>query len=224
MTIDETKDSSQFSSESNSKSNSELSDFLDDFFNITMRDSIKRHNFPLSEEGLCYLQKVAIRFLDAGNLFQEYDFHGEKRYGLKPITFQHFEALEQKGPAREAALQNLAEECLFLVGYGYDFLRQQGLGQVRYHSDVGRAAYAGLSRVELSSFEPIVFPEVAEHFDWYSVVTGDLHVPALRRDNIQLKKVLDRWLETRDRRYELLIEGALGEKLVIVQNDNSRKN
>ncbi len=203
----------------------ELGDMeLGDFIHQTLADSVQRHNFPLSDLGLLYLEEIMLHFIEAGNLFKKYDFHGEKKYGLKPITFQHFEALEQKGLAREAALRNLAEECLFLVGYGYDFLRQQGLGQVRYHSDMGRVAYAGLPRFEPSRFEPTIFPEVAEHFDWYSVVTGDLHVPALRSDERQLKKVLDKWLETRDRRYELLIEGALGGKVVIAKDENNQKN
>ncbi len=196
-------------------SNQELSTFL----RSNIEDSISRHAFPLSTEGQAYLSDFLVRYVDATCLFREYRWQGEKMYGLKPITVQHFEALEEKGLAEKTvALQNLAEECLFLVGFCYDFVRKNGLGQVRFHSDMGAAAYGGLAALTGEH----LFPEVAEQFDSYSVVVGDLHLPELKSDNRRFKKVLDRWMETHDRRYELLIEGVLGQKGLMFSTGNHK--
>ncbi len=188
--------------------NSELGDFL----RSNIEDSSSRHGFALSSDGRAYLTDFLVRYVDATRLFREYQLQGKNVRGLKPITFQHFEALEEKGLAEKTvALQTLAEECLFLVGFCYDYVRRNGLSQVRFHSDMGAAAYGGLAALTGQQ----LFPEVAEQFDSYSVVVGDLHLPELKNDNRRFKKVLDRWMETHDRRYELLIEGVLGSNVVV---------
>lgn len=198
-------------------SNQELTAFL----RSTVDDSIARHAFPLSSDGQAYLNDFLVRYVDATRLFREYRLQGKNVRGLKPITFQHFEALEEKGLAeRTVVLQNLAEECLFLVGFCYDYVRRNGLGQVRFHSDMGAAAYGGLAAL---TGQP-VFPEVAERFDTYSVVVGDLHLPELKINNRRFKQVLDRWMETHDRRYELLIEGVLGSPVVSSFGKKESKN
>ena len=187
---------------------SELSDFL----HQNVDDSVVRHGFNLSPEGREYLRDFLGRFIDIARLFHEYQSQGEKMYGLKPITFQHFEALQEKGLAQKSiVLQQLAEECLFLVGYCYDFVRRNGAAQVRFHSNMGAAAYDSLAALTGQQ----VFPEVAESFSAYSVVVGDLHIPELKADNQRFKHVLDQWLKTRDKRYELLIEGVLGQKGIV---------
>ncbi|MBI2102943.1 hypothetical protein HYT55_03835 [Candidatus Woesearchaeota archaeon] len=184
----------------------ELTDFLAD----TIRDSVQRHHFPLSEAGQHYLQDMLTRFVDPNSLFQVYDLHGERRYGLKPITFQQFEAWEKAlgdgTSGKELGMQQVAERCLFLVGFCYDYVRRNGVGSVRFHRDTGAVAYDGLG--VLTGVD--TFPEIAASFDACAVVVGDLHVPELKKDSQKLKKVLDRWVETRDRRYGLLIEAALG--------------
>jgi len=188
-------------------SNQELTAFL----RSNIKESIDRHGFPLSSDGCDYLGDFLTRYVDATRLFREYRLQGENVRGLKPITFQHFEALEEKGLAEKTVvLQGLAEECLFLVGFCYEYVRRNGLGQVRFHSDMGAAAYGGLAALTGQA----VFPEVAEQFNSYSVVVGDLHIPELKNDNRRFKQVLDRWMETRDRRYGLLIEGVLGSNVV----------
>ncbi len=184
---------------------------LGSFLQSTVEDSIVRHGFHLSADGKAYVSDFLTRFVGIGQLFREYQWNGETEYGLKPISLQHFAALEEKGLAEKTvALQNLAEECLFLVGYCYDFIRKNGLGQVRFHSDMGVAAYGGLAALTGQQ----LFPEVAQHFDSYSVVVGDLHIPELKNDDRRLKRVLDCWMETRDQRYALLIEGVLGSTVV----------
>ncbi len=188
-------------------SNQELTAFL----RSNIEESIDRHGFPLSSDGCDYLGDFLTRYVDATRLFREYRLEGKNVRGLKPITFQHFEAFEEKGLAEKTVvLQNLAEECLFLVGFCYEYVRKNGLGQVRFHSDMGAAAYGSLA---VLTGQP-VFPEVAEQFDTYSVVVGDLHIPELKKDHRRFKRVIDRWMETRDRRYELLVEGVLGSSVV----------
>lgn len=159
-----------------------------------------------------YIERMLTRFVESSNLFQSYDFHGEKKYGLKPITLQHFELTSTEfSSSRESGLQKLAEECLFLVGYCYDHVRRNGIGSVHFHRDVGSVAYDSLGA--LTGVQ--TYPEVAESFDEYAVVIGDLHVPGLRKDRKKLKVVLDRWMETRDQRYALLLEAAVeGDRLV----------
>ena len=195
--------------------NTELSDFLGE----TIEGSVSRHGFSLSDEGKTYLRGVMEHFADAQQLFQEYDFHGKPIYGLKPITLQHFEAVAEKGrAAKTEALRTVAEQCLFLVGFCYDHIRKNGMGQVRFHSDLGAAAYDSLA--QRSSADAHVFPEIAEQFTAYCVVTGDLHIPELRSNPVRFKNVFDRWMKTHDRRDELLIEGVLDKQLVF---DNHEK-
>lgn len=183
---------------------------LTDFLASTVKDSVQRHHFPLSEAGQHYLQDMLTRFVDPGQLFQGYDLHGERVYGLKPITLQQFEAWEKVfgdgTSTKEVGMQQLAEQCLFLVGYCYDYVRRNGVGSVRFHRDTGAVAYEGLGI--LTGVD--TYPEIAASFDACAVVVGDLHVPELKKDSQKLKKVLDRWVETRDRRYGLLVEAALG--------------
>ncbi|MBS3169806.1 hypothetical protein J4210_04940 [Candidatus Woesearchaeota archaeon] len=192
---------------------------LDSFLRSTIHESVERHHYPLSKDGQAYLGGVLKRFAASSELFEDYLFHGEKIHGLKPVTLQHFDSLEKKGSEKEAVLQNLAEQCLLLVGYFYDHIRKNGLAQVHFHSNMGMAAYGGISPAS-----PSVFPEIAEHFDLYSVVVGDLHVPELRQHARELEKVMKRWMQTRDRRYELLIEGALGENNLLVGKDSGEIN
>lgn len=192
---------------------------LDSFLKKTIQESVDRHQYPLSQDGQAYLGGVLKRFAVSSELFDEYLFHGERIHGLKPVTLQHFDSLEKKGPEKEAVLQHLAEQCLLLVGYFYDSVRRNGLAQVHFHSNVGMAAYVGLSPARSS-----VFPEIAEHFDLYSVVVGDLHIPELRQHTKKLERVMKRWMQTRDRRYELLIEGVLEGSELLVGKDGGDVN
>jgi len=203
---------------------SELADSdVSGFLRQSVDKSIARHGFSVSEDARRYVCGVLEEFIVPGKLFTTYNLDGEpvdnskpttgeQIYGLRPITFQHFEALEARGAERTLKTRNLAEHCLFLVGFCYDQVRRKGTA--RFHTDMGAFAYDSLGRFVVPGVAQTTYPEIAENFWEMGAVIGDLHLPTLRKDGKRINEVMCMLDKTRDKRYQLLLKGVFGTDLI----------
>ena len=198
---------------------SEPSEFkvdLDDFLQKSIFESVVRHGFNVSSNARDYLSHMLKEFVVPGKLFTKYDFYGEQVYGLKPVTWQMFDTLETRGAERAVKTQNLAEHCLFLVGFCYDLIKRKGTA--RFHTDIGAFAYESLGRLVSPPGRVVqtVYPEVAEKFWEMGAIIGDLHLPNLKSNGKKIQEVMYLLDKTRDKRYQLLLKGIFDTEMLIV--------
>ena len=155
-----------------------------------VEQAIGRHKLTLTPPAQQYLVEMLERFAENFGLYKD--------AWLTPVTFQYQRLNDELSRAQRMQLQqNLGDHCLFLVGYFYDFIRKQGEGQVRYHAQIGSAAYQRMGR------NPYL--ELAQKFDNLYLIIGDLHLPQL--DEKRTVEIYQRWEETRDRYYASLLAG-----------------
>ena len=173
---------------------------LDDFLVESVNESVERRSLKTSEEIKSYLVDVLKSNIISDKVFTNYDLSGEKHYGLKPITFQMFDAKSNPGK-----LKQLGDHCLFLVGYFYDFLLDKGKGQVDFHKQVGSSAYGnfGSAIYDDSGIIKNMFVDLANDFESYSEVIGDLHLHSLDEKNIL--GLYDKFIVTKDKRYSSML-------------------
>src|SRR3989344_3610135 len=155
-----------------------------------VEQAIGRHKLALTPPAQQYLVEMLERFAE--------NFGLHKDVWLTPITFQYQRISDELNKAQRMQLQrDLGDHCLFLVGYFYDFVRKHGEGQVRYHAQIGSAAYQRMGRTP--------YLELAQKFDNLYLIIGDLHLPQL--DERRTIEIYERWEETRDRYYASLLVG-----------------
>ena len=167
-----------------------LQDDLTSFLNQSIERAIERHKLELTPPAQQYLVEMLERFGEAFGAYQQ--------GWLAPVTFQYQRITEEANKLqRMQQQQELGDHCLFLVGYFYDFIRKQGEGQIKYHAQIGSAAYRQTGRTP--------FVEVGQKFGDLYLVIGDLHLPQL--DEKRTVEIYERWEETRDRYYASLLTG-----------------
>ena len=170
------------------------------FFTQTLEQALARHGLEMSDEAQNYLSRMleqfAVKFESQSNL-------------LEP-TLQYQLIVDQTQKLQRQSSRQLGDHCLFLVGYFYEFVAQQGSGWVRYHADIGANAYQQAGR------EPC--PELAQKFTDLYVIIGDLHLPHI--DEKRVIEIYEKWLQTGDRYYESLLLG----KGIIPQRIKADKN
>ena len=167
-----------------------LQEDLTSFLNQSIERAIERHKLELTPPAQQYLVEMLERFAEHFSL--------HKDLWLTPVTFQYQRINDELNRAQRMQLQrDLGDHCLFLVGYFYDFIRKQGEGQIKYHAQIGSAAYRQTGRTP--------FVEVGQKFGDLYLVIGDLHLPQL--DERRTIEIYERWEETRDRYYASLLTG-----------------
>ncbi len=156
----------------------------------TIDQAAARHKVVLTTPAREYLLEMLERFAEDFGLYQE--------TWLTPLTFQYQRINDEVNRAQRMQLQRqLGDHCLFLVGYFYDFVRQHGEGQVRYHAQLGSAAYQQIGRIP--------YRELGQKFDTIYLVIGDLHLPQI--DEKKIITLYQKWLETGDSYYKSLLIG-----------------
>src|SRR3989344_123576 len=155
-----------------------------------VEQAIGRHKLALTPPAQQYLVEMLERFAE--------NFGLHKDVWLTPVTFQYQRINDELNLAQRMQLQrDLGDHCLFLVGYFYDFVRKQGEGQVRYHAQIGSAAYQQTGK------SPLV--EIGQKFSELYLIIGDLHLPSIKGK--RLIEVYERWEETKDWYYASLLMG-----------------
>src|SRR3989344_6491499 len=167
-----------------------LQEDLTSFLNQSIERAIERHKLELPPPAQQYLVEMLERFAEHFSL--------HKDLWLTPVTFQYQRINDELNRAQRMQLQrDLGDHCLFLVGYFYDFVRKQGEGQVRYHAQIGSAAYQQTGKIP--------YLELGEKFSELYLIIGDLHLPSIKGK--RLIEVYERWEETKDWYYASLLMG-----------------
>lgn len=155
-----------------------------------IHQAVERHKLELSMPAKEYLVEMLGRFAENFELYKD--------VWLTPVTFQYQRINHELNRVQRMQLQrDLGDHCLFLVGYFYDFVRKHGEGQVRYHAEMGSAAYKQIGRIP--------YLELAQKFSDLYLIIGDLHLPSI--DEKKLIEIYGRWEKTRDRYYASLLIG-----------------
>jgi len=155
-----------------------------------VQQAVKRHGLVITPPAQQYLVEMLERFAKYFGLYKD--------TWLTPITLQYHHINDELNNAQRMQLQrDLGDHCLFLVGYFYDFVRKQGEGQVRYHAQIGSAAYQQTGK------SPLV--EIGQKFSELYLIIGDLHLPSIKGK--RLIEVYERWEETKDWYYASLLMG-----------------
>ena len=156
----------------------------------TIAQAAERHQLELSVPARAYLVEMLERFAENFGMYKD--------VWLTPVTFQYQHLNQELNRVQRMQRQrDLGDHCLFLVGYFYDFVRQNGEGQVRYHAQIGSTAYQQTGK------HPYL--ELGQKFDTIYLMIGDLHLPSI--DEKKLIEIYGRWEETKDRYYASLLIG-----------------
>ena len=173
------------------------------FLDRNLENALERHGLEITAPAQKYLVEMLGRFTDTFGVYQE--------KWLTPITFQYQHITEELGRLqRTQQQQELGDHCLFLIGFFYDYVRQHGKGQIRYHAELGSGAY-----LQTGKF-PLV--EMGEKFNDLYLVIGDLHLPTI--DDERIVSLYQKWLDTGDRYYESLLvgKGIVPKEIKLVNN------
>lgn len=189
---------------------------IEDHLASSIQKSALLRHLDLSVQVQQYIANMLRSFIRTGDLFSRKTVEGKLQ--LEPVSYQYFQALSEKGVIRNLQLRRVADECLFLTGYFYDFLTSAGKGQVQFHQDIGISAYTHLAEGNNYRHSPVpivggAYGELATHFTVLSTILGDLHLPEL--DNPKnLLRLYERWRQVGDERQKdlLVAQGFLGKK------------
>ena len=157
--------------------------------------SVHRLGFSVSDCVQDYVIDMLSSFVNSEQIFRKYQHSVISRNGLEPITFQYLQSATFRGEVREGKLEQLANECLFLTGFFYDFIKKMGASQIRFHCQIGSSAYTELSHSPRREQEK--YAELAAKFWELSVVIGDLNVPEHNK-NKKLYEMYTEWKQTGD--------------------------
>ena len=180
-------------------------DSLEMFFHQHLDESIERRKISLSDYGRIYLAKMLCDYAKSDKLFRSYQFDKIKGEGLVPITLQYLSSFNLPNSLKSLKLKELADDCLFLTGFFYDFIRKEGMEQVSYHYNLGSSAYYSLGNIAARNEGNIsaLFFELSDRFIDLSQIIGDMHLPSLKGE--KLLEVYRKWKETKDPRYLSLL-------------------
>jgi len=180
---------------------------LELFFHEHVNESTERRRIDLSDYGKIYLTRMLTDYAASDKLFRAYEFEKIKGEGLVPITLQYLSSFNCPNFQKRIKLKELADDCLFLVGYFYDFIRKDGRGQVKYHYNLGTSAYQSLGNlIARERNMSTLFFELSDKFIDLSLIIGDVHIPSLKGE--KLLETYKKWERTKDTRYLSLLTAA----------------
>lgn len=194
----------------------ETASLKEHFFSV-IEEAIGRRNLEVSAHSRAYLVDLLASFARPEQLFRKFRYGFVESEGLEPLGLKYLMALQESSKrVQNLQLKDLGDQCLFLTGYFYDYLRRQGVSYVEYHYTLGSTAYASLgSRLQQEPVISELFGELAERFKDFCMVIGDMHLPALD-DEKKLLDVYQRWRQTLDERYASLL---LAKGCILVQKE-----
>ncbi|MDP3639853.1 MAG: hypothetical protein Q8R53_01480 [Nanoarchaeota archaeon] len=194
----------------------ETASLKEHFFSV-IEEAISRRNLEVSAHSRAYLVDLLASFARPEQLFRKFRYGFIEGEGLEPLGLKYFTALQDSSKrVQNLQLKDLGDQCLFLTGYFYDYLRQQGVAYVEYHYTLGSTAYASLgSRLQREPVVRELFSELAERFKDFCIVIGDMHLPSLDNEK-KLLEVYERWRQTFDERYASLL---LAKGCILVQKE-----
>ena len=175
------------------------------FFHEHVNESVERRKISLSDYGRIYLANMLTDYAASDKLFRAYEFEKIKGEGLVPITLQYLSSFNSSNFQKRVKLKELADDCLFLVGYFYDFIRKDGKEQVKYHYYLGTTAYQSLGNLTAARERNMsaLFFELSDKFIDLSLIIGDMHIPSLKGE--KLFETYKKWERTKDSRYLSLL-------------------
>lgn len=178
------------------------------YLSTFIADAVKNHQFDISPVTQYYLASMLNRFVRSENLFQRTSLDSPRF--LEPITFRYLQ-MENTTEMQNLQLQRLADECLFLVGFCYEFIEKEGAAAVNYHCNVGSSAYQRYgTRVKQMYPVGTVYEELAARFRDLSTVIWDLRLQQKYTPQ-QIRDVYLKYEHNPDFRYSavLIAQGIL---------------
>ncbi|HLC97165.1 MAG TPA: hypothetical protein VJC21_00070 [Candidatus Nanoarchaeia archaeon] len=190
---------------------------LKEYFLSAVEEALARRKLDASVHSRAYLVDLLASFARPEQLFRKFRYGFIEGEGLEPLGLKYFTALQDSSKrVQTTQLKDLGDQCLFLTGYFYDYVRQQGIAYVEYHYTLGSTAYASLgSRLQQEPVISELFGELAGRFKDFCMVIGDMHLPELDNEK-KLLDVYQRWRKTLDERYASLL---LAKGCILVQKE-----
>ena len=157
--------------------------------------AVADHKVPVSEFTQNYLVSMLSRFIRSENIFTRKALDYEVQ--LESITLRYLQ-----NDSNHFELQKLADECLFLTGFFYDFIEKEGISNVNFHCNIGSSAYENLSsRVKHTGD---LYQELANNFRDLSDVIWDLRLQQGYTDS-QLASLYLKCENKPDKRYSAVL-------------------
>lgn len=142
---------------------------LKDAFADSLRVAVQSRKLDISTWAQDYVANMLAIFVRSANLFEHsLTEKGSVEHHLPPIAISY---LETQSPED---LRRLGDRCLFLTGFLYDFIRCDGMPQVRYYGDIGSSAYLDFARSlkKHRDAKPLYYELAQKFWDLSEVIQG----------------------------------------------------
>ena len=143
------------------------------YFKNGLQQLAPLHRIEISSLAVEYLANTLTNFARSENLFRNYSYGVmERSNSLEPLTMLALSAAIDSEDAKRSKAQMVGNECLFLVGFFYEYLLNKcGEGLLRHHGELGSGAY---QRAAELSKDGVVFSELSRNFWEIADVVRDL--------------------------------------------------
>ncbi|MDP3734412.1 MAG: hypothetical protein Q8R37_04215 [Nanoarchaeota archaeon] len=174
-------------------------------FSESVRHSVQSRNLDISSWAQEYVAGMLAVFVRSANLFEtSLNEKGSLEHFLQPIALSYLEAQNAD------ELRRIGDKCLFLTGFLYDFIRQQGMPQVRYYGDVGSSAYIDFAHSigkEHRDAKQLYFELARKFWDLSEIIHGIQSAESYSSKT--LLDILFKYTQERDpRHYDLLLKNG----------------
>ena len=178
---------------------------LQEFFKDSVTGAMTRQGIKADDHTAYYVVNLLTLFARSEALFDQ----TENGIELKPLAKVMAESLEAGLPAeRRHALQRIGDVSLFVAGYLGDGFAAK-LVDVDYYVHIGGSAYSALSESVRGSLRgkifSVVFAELAEKFQAFVDILGDVRDEASKRKDIDVLRTYEIWLKTGSERAARLL-------------------
>lgn len=172
-------------------------------FSDSLYHSVQSRNLDISSWAQEYVAGMLAVFVRSANLFESsLNKKGSLEHSIRPLALSYQEAQNSED------LRRIGDKCLFLTGFLYDFVRRQGMPQVRYYGDVGSSAYIDFAYSidkEHRDAKPLYF-ELARKFWDLSEIIHETRC-AESYSSRTLFDILFKYTQERDpRHYDILLK------------------
>ncbi|HEY5789774.1 MAG TPA: hypothetical protein VIX81_04065 [Gammaproteobacteria bacterium] len=167
-----------------------------EYFQQRIGSVMEQRSVDADADTVYYLVNLLTHFVRAENLFQE----TPEGLELRPLAFLYADALHGTTRAdRNDALRRLGDVALFIAGFFADSLDRKAV-DVDYYIAMGGGAYGSLSQnlrgtLRGQALSPM-FRELAEKFDRFVDVLGEISEEAQMSDTRNLLRTYEVWLRT----------------------------
>ncbi len=175
------------------------------YFQESMKTAVERRKVEVSSEAKDYVVSFLIRYVRSEPFFSSLLPRNKE---IIPLVERLRKSKADDRAVLELKLKDIGDSSLFLVGFFYG--AEDGRKKViEYYSQVGEQAYrsCGHSLQQKIDDSAHTFFELADKFSDLGLVLGDLRLAEINSFG-KLLHLYEKWVTTRDRRYEALLEAS----------------